>query len=54
MRSEFDIREYRSADLTPKARVCLHAETDSMRIGLFVAYQMGLSHKMYKLFVCKG
>ncbi|MCM3027321.1 hypothetical protein M3584_10625 [Bacillus safensis] len=26
MRSEFNIREHRSADLTPNARVCLHAE----------------------------
>ncbi|WP_260855155.1 hypothetical protein [Bacillus sp. WP8] len=26
MRSAFDIREHRRADLTPNARVCLHAE----------------------------
>ncbi|PRS31175.1 hypothetical protein C6X99_08620 [Bacillus pumilus] len=34
--------------------LCQQSKTDSIRIGLFVAYQMRSSHKMYKLFVCKG
>ncbi len=29
-RSEFDIREHRSANLTPNARVCLHANLSSL------------------------
>ncbi|RST69551.1 hypothetical protein EJB14_00985 [Bacillus pumilus] len=34
--------------------LCQQSKTDSIRIGLFVAYQMRSPHKMYKLFVCKG
>ncbi len=35
-RSEFDIREHRSAELTPNARVCLHAESSSLSMSFFI------------------
>ncbi|MCY7540132.1 hypothetical protein, partial [Bacillus pumilus] len=37
-RSEFDIREHRSADLTTNAKVCLHAEAPFL--GAFYCSQL--------------